>query len=563
MKIACQSCQAKYTIADEKVVGKVVKIRCKKCGSTIVVNGQNDGSDERTEIRSTGSGPGEPVGGDEWIINVADNDQRTLSTAQVAAEFAAGAFPDDVFCWRDGMGDWLPLRDIEALCSACGLNGAAQPAQSVPPEPAAPVQDDFAPPLRASAPGASPLAGIFGGSGLAAQPASAQPEPAAARRAGGRSAGADLFGRAETAGSESDVMTSAPQNPANMAASEAAETKLTGQRNENSVLFSLSTLTANAPKKGADSSPAVNDDGSGLIDIRALSASMNNSTGNQKKTNHADDIMNLGGGGAFSAPLAAPVLTAPLMESPEAGAAAGASSSTKFFMMFGVLALMLVGGMVGLYFVLKPGGSPPPVASASPDTSAAPAPKPSATAPADSAAAAAPAPSASAVAMNDTTKAAPPNVGGHAPRPTGAGAGAGASPAPAAPPPTPAPAPAPPAGGGGLDQLIAGSVKNPSAIPAPPPAAGGSSPYDRGAAAAALGQIADGVGGCKKAGGPTGDGHVSITFAPNGSVASAIVDQPPYAGTAVGGCVAGKFRGAHVPAFSGSNITVGKRFSIN
>src|SRR5262245_57779853 len=39
MKIQCQSCQAKYTIADEKVLGKVVKIRCKKCSATIVING--------------------------------------------------------------------------------------------------------------------------------------------------------------------------------------------------------------------------------------------------------------------------------------------------------------------------------------------------------------------------------------------------------------------------------------------------------------------------------------------------------------------------------------------
>ena len=39
MKISCQSCQAKYTIADDKVLGKIVKIRCKKCGETIVVNG--------------------------------------------------------------------------------------------------------------------------------------------------------------------------------------------------------------------------------------------------------------------------------------------------------------------------------------------------------------------------------------------------------------------------------------------------------------------------------------------------------------------------------------------
>jgi hypothetical protein len=46
-------------------------------------------------------------------------------------------------------------------------------------------------------------------------------------------------------------------------------------------------------------------------------------------------------------------------------------------------------------------------------------------------------------------------------------------------------------------------------------------------------------------------------------VLSAVVDQPPYAGTAVGGCVAGKFRSAHVPPFAGGNMPVGKRFSIN
>ncbi len=44
MKISCQSCQAKYTIADEKVLGKIVKIRCKKCGATIVINGNEPDS---------------------------------------------------------------------------------------------------------------------------------------------------------------------------------------------------------------------------------------------------------------------------------------------------------------------------------------------------------------------------------------------------------------------------------------------------------------------------------------------------------------------------------------
>ena len=38
MKITCQSCQSKYTVSDEKVQGKTVKIKCRKCGATILVN---------------------------------------------------------------------------------------------------------------------------------------------------------------------------------------------------------------------------------------------------------------------------------------------------------------------------------------------------------------------------------------------------------------------------------------------------------------------------------------------------------------------------------------------
>ena len=42
MKIVCDACSAKYSIADEKVQGKVFKIRCKKCSNIIVVRGTGD-----------------------------------------------------------------------------------------------------------------------------------------------------------------------------------------------------------------------------------------------------------------------------------------------------------------------------------------------------------------------------------------------------------------------------------------------------------------------------------------------------------------------------------------
>src|SRR5882757_3164913 len=46
MKIVCDNCATKYSIADEKVRGKVFKIRCKKCSHIIVVRGGADGNVE-------------------------------------------------------------------------------------------------------------------------------------------------------------------------------------------------------------------------------------------------------------------------------------------------------------------------------------------------------------------------------------------------------------------------------------------------------------------------------------------------------------------------------------
>ena len=49
--------------------------------------------------------------------------------------------------------------------------------------------------------------------------------------------------------------------------------------------------------------------------------------------------------------------------------------------------------------------------------------------------------------------------------------------------------------------------------------------FDRSAAAAALGSVP--IAACKQAGGPTGVGHVTLTFGSSGAVLSAAVDGPP------------------------------------
>ena len=37
MKFLCDNCKAKYQIADEKVAGKTVRMKCRKCGHQIEV----------------------------------------------------------------------------------------------------------------------------------------------------------------------------------------------------------------------------------------------------------------------------------------------------------------------------------------------------------------------------------------------------------------------------------------------------------------------------------------------------------------------------------------------
>jgi hypothetical protein len=103
------------------------------------------------------------------------------------------------------------------------------------------------------------------------------------------------------------------------------------------------------------------------------------------------------------------------------------------------------------------------------------------------------------------------------------------------------------------------STGNP--LPTPTHSAATVAPFDRGAAATAVSAV--NVSSCKQPSGPTGSGHVKVTFEPSGSVSKVDVDQPPFAGTAVGTCIEGKFRTAHVPPFAGGSVTIGKAFSVN
>lgn len=545
MKISCQSCQAKYTIADDKVLGKIVKIRCKKCGATIVVNGNDPAI-------ASASGDGAEVAHEddkeqqEWTVNVADGDQRTMTERDIAAAYRSGVVNDETYCWRDGMADWATIREIPALVAACATGPGGGP--DVPPMVLGRASGDtggmgLVDSLAASAVPSGPTVGgdapgieVPKAAAAAASATTAATPMAARRAAGGRAPIADLFGGAAQAGGEDDVMTSAPAKLPQANESHDPQAR-TGARNENSVLFSLSALTGKSQPPPRDE----NAEASGLIDIRQLSAQLGN-TDDKRKSSRVEDIMNLTGGG-FSPALTAPVLSAPTIEpyaEPRPGAAASLSPGAGrnkglVFLAVGVGALVIVGAVGGAMTMMRKDSDA--VASASAPSSQGRSPAGSPDEPPSATAAAAPpqAPAASAAAPEPSASAAPTPETKEAPSPAAQAPEAKKSGAPAA------------------KEAVA---KAAAAAPE------SDQPFNMGEAKARLGAAAEGAQSCKK-GDVTGTGHVIITFAPSGAVQSAAIEGPPFEGTPAGACVAAHFRAVRVPPFGGSPFKVRKSFTIN
>ncbi len=511
MKIACEACGAKYTIADDKVRGRKVKIRCKGCGTPIVVDGQQQGSASTAEPETDASLEADAAV--IWSVNLSDTDSRTMNVDEIVQGYTAGVVTADAFVWKDGMADWVPLLDSE-LAPLLGSPAAVAPAE----------------------PAAAPVVAPRGTMPLFAAPnqASAAARPAATRALAQPDNTQDLFGAIDVAGAEDEVATSAPVIPqAGMSAY--GDGNMTGARNENSVLFSLDALKAGF----SPSAPAAH--------AAAKAPKAPSGAGRPQHSSSPDDPFGMGtgviGGGALfgadnqalltapAAPLPAPpVSSAQVVGGPYPPAAA--RSNNRWLPIIGAIGgLAIIALLLVLLLGRRREGTTP---SAEVSASATP------------------------VAVPTTPEKLPQEP---APK---------AEEAPAAstsPPPSTSaaseskpPAKAVVASSGGSAKAAENSKKK--AEEPIPAGASDAPPFSKSAAISGLTAAAMAASACKKPGGPTGTGKATVTFAPSGRVTTATVGGG-FAGTAVGGCVASGFRKAHVPPFSGSAVTVSKSFTIN
>lgn len=330
MKITCHSCGAKYTVSDEKVQGKTVKMKCRKCGSTIVVGGASGAAEAGGDDASIAAADAPAAG--SYLVNVGENDQRTMTLAEVVEAYNGGVISADTYVFTDGMADWQALQENEvivaalneaALASAAygsgGANGGYQ-------EPAAAASA----PAYDPAPFNQPAAASF-------SPApAADARPAAARRDAGRKS-QDLFGGGGYGADAGGGMSTAS----------AIGSAGTGKREENSVLFSLNALTANAPAAKSSATTATKED-SGLIDLKALAAAAPPAQAEAAPTPMIDTV------GLF--PLGAPVAAPqPAYAAPIAATPADTKKSPLPLIVGGVVA---VAAIVGVFLFVLRGGEP-------------------------------------------------------------------------------------------------------------------------------------------------------------------------------------------------------------
>jgi hypothetical protein len=113
----------------------------------------------------------------------------------------------------------------------------------------------------------------------------------------------------------------------------------------------------------------------------------------------------------------------------------------------------------------------------------------------------------------------------------------------------------PPAVAGGQDAKPSSPGRGKSAPSGPA--------FDKAAAGRALSSAAGRAARCKPAGGPSGTGQVKVTYSTSGSVKTVAVLSPRFKGNAsTASCLQMVFRGAKVPAFGGSEVTMTRNFTV-
>jgi len=280
MKVVCESCQAKYQVPDERVAGKKLKIRCKRCGATVLIRGDlaqaglPDGVHSGVDASELAQAA--PAAELEWHASIEGQSYGPFDTSTLLRWLDAQPGGWDAHVWRDGFADWVEVRACPELMAAAPSAGmgdepfpATEPGMDAPDVPGIDGDDEEGPTRTfqnddvAVARRPKTLTGTQTAEELRTRSSSSIRT---------RSSPAMAAAPAAAVGSWSGVA-AASASPRVTAAQ-----AMTGERHEDSVLFSTANLqqvamTNSQAGYGAAAAPGfASGEASGLIDIRALAS---------------------------------------------------------------------------------------------------------------------------------------------------------------------------------------------------------------------------------------------------------------------------------------------------
>lgn len=195
MKFTCPNCSAKYQIADEKVAGRTVKMKCRKCGTMIPIRAPTRQSIAAAPLVSAQSlapsVPGKsfvapavappPHTEVEWHAGINGQAIGPMTRKELERRVREGSVNAETFVWHEGMDGWKQVPDVAELAGLLDERDGA----IAPPPPSMPAQAKAQAlrPLPRPSLGPSPSGGL---AAVGAQPLprpSAPPKPATPRPA--------------------------------------------------------------------------------------------------------------------------------------------------------------------------------------------------------------------------------------------------------------------------------------------------------------------------------------------------------------------------------------------
>jgi predicted Zn finger-like uncharacterized protein len=141
VKFLCDRCKTRYSIGDDRVRGKILKIRCKNCANVITVReGMTDEgaadvaapqrgrpttgapNPAHTSVADGGSALGAAFAAqltkppaaleEEWYVSIDGEQQGPFNLTAAQKWIGTQPHDADLYCWSEGFDDWLPVDKV-------------------------------------------------------------------------------------------------------------------------------------------------------------------------------------------------------------------------------------------------------------------------------------------------------------------------------------------------------------------------------------------------------------------------------------------------------------------